>query len=290
MFNAPAAKAKVLLAAHIDFAAEEHLDPAEPDIAKVVRIFARMERAIPEYWPLIKDRRRVLDVCAGTGEFAFLMNRLGFSVEALEPTPVYAAYARHVLGVEVEPSFFIDKTYEDGAFDLIRVRRLLTSTPDPFAALAVLRRWLSDDGLLYVELPNIEAEAAVRPQGELFEQGQVVSFNPVSLRVAMAQAGFKEAAPDRHRGTTAGFFRKAPPVPAKANARNARRVSDAITRHFAARPLGERLGRLVGGLKAKVEDRREGRGWSDHRAAAEHFAAQLRQRLEPAANVQPEHA
>ena len=82
---------------------------------------------------------------------------------------------------------------------------------DPVAQLApnACGTGSSDDGLLYLELPNIEAEAAVRPRGELFDLGHVYNFNPTTMRVALAVAGFSEADETRERsiGTaTAGFL------------------------------------------------------------------------------------
>src|SRR5436189_6454975 len=92
VFNSPMARPKALIDAYVE--EQQHLDAESrrPEIASTVRILARMERAIPEFWPLIRDRRRVLDACAGSGEFAYVMSSLGFQVEALEPNPDYAVY------------------------------------------------------------------------------------------------------------------------------------------------------------------------------------------------------
>lgn len=282
VFNAPQARPKALIDSYID---EQRLgDPAhpEPDIAQTVRIFIRVERAIAEYWPLIKSRHRVLDVCAGSGEFTFVMCRLGFQVEALEPSPDQAVYCHRVLGLEVHAHSFCDKTYPAGAFDLIRIHHLLVHSSDPIAQLRRLREWLSDDGLLYLELPNIEAEAKFRPHGDIFDLGHVCHFNPVTLRAALALTGFEEAEEtrERHRDTTAGFFRKAMPRALDVDAGNARRVSDAITRHY-ARPqqIGTRIGRLVDRIATRAAERRDLKGVAGHRDAAEHFAERLRTKL-----------
>jgi SAM-dependent methyltransferase len=251
-------------------------------MADTVRIFAKMERSITEYWPLIKDRRRVLDACAGSGEFTYVMRTLGFSVEALEPNPDYAVYCHRVLGLDVHAQNVWDKSYAAGSFDLIRVRHLLVHSPDPIAQLRRLREWLADDGLLYLELPNIEAEAQSRPRGEIFDVGHIYSFNPVSLRAALAMAGFTEAQEtrERHHDTTAGFFRKAPPrAQGRPDAANAQRVSDAITRHYEGQPITAKIGRFVDGITARAAERKELKGLADHRQAAEHFAGRLKAKL-----------
>src|SRR6478672_7645464 len=69
VFNSPKARPKALIEAYV--AEQDPLDTHshEPEIARTVRIFAQIEQALPEYWPLLRDRRRVLDACAGSGEF-----------------------------------------------------------------------------------------------------------------------------------------------------------------------------------------------------------------------------
>lgn len=284
VFNAPCPRPKALLQAYCD--EQQKLDPAapEPEIELTVRIFTRMERAITEYWPLVKEKRRVLDACAGSGEFAFCMRDLGFQIEALEPNPQYVAYCRRTLGLDVHAANFSDKSYKPGSFDFIRIHHLLVHSRDPVAELRKLRDWLADDGLLYVEVPNIEAEASVRARGEVFDVGHAYSFNPATLRAALASAGFEEAEETRERlgDVTAGFFRKGQVRPAKADAVNARRVSDAIMRHYNdALPLTKRLKRVLDGIAVRAARRREMRGLNGHRDAAEHFSQRLREKLQP---------
>jgi SAM-dependent methyltransferase len=283
VFNSPQARPRALLEAYVE--EQDRLDAASqhPEIASTVRIFARMEQAIAEYWPLLRDRRRVLDACAGSGEFTYVMRSLGFEVEALEPNPDYAVYCHRVLGLDVHAHAVFDRSYAPASFDLIRVHHLLVHSSDPIAQLRRLREWLADDGLLYLELPNIEAEAAERPRGDIFDVGHIYSFNPATLRAALAVAGFTEAqeTEERHRDTTAGFFRKAAPNPQRrADAANAKRVSDAITRHYnEAHPIRTSIGRFVGGLSARAAERRDLKGLVDPRQAAEHFAGRLKAKL-----------
>jgi SAM-dependent methyltransferase len=281
VFNAPQARPKALVEAYID-ETHERQDGPEPSVARLGRIFARMERAVAEYWPLLKDRRRVLDACAGSGVFAYVMRTLGFQVEVLEPDPDSAVFCHRVLGVKAHAFNVCDQSYPAGSFDFIRVHHILVHAPDPVALLRSMRDWLADDGLLYLELPNIEVEAALRPRGTIFDLGHPFDFNPATLRAALAQAGFAEVEEtrSRHADATAGFFRKAEPDPdARADASNARRVSDAITAHYGRAKPSTSISRFVEGLSTRAAERREQKGLTSHRQAAEHFTSLLRARL-----------
>jgi SAM-dependent methyltransferase len=281
VFNSPQARPKALIEAYIDETRARQEGP-EPSVERTGRIFARMERAVAEYWPLLKDRRRVLDACAGSGVFAYVMGELGFQVEALEPNPDNAVFCHRVLGVEAHAHNVCEQTYPAGSFDFIRVHHILVHAPEPVALLRSMRDWLADDGLLYLELPNVEVEAALRPRGSIFDLGHSFDFNAVTLRVALAKAGFVEAEETRarHAGATAGFFRKAEPDPdARADANNARQVSDAITAHYGRAKRSNSISRFVEGLANRAAERRELKGLTSHRQAAEHFTARLKARL-----------
>jgi 2-polyprenyl-3-methyl-5-hydroxy-6-metoxy-1,4-benzoquinol methylase len=237
---------------------------------------------VAEYWPLLKDRRRVLDACAGSGVFAYVMGQLGFQVEALEPNPDNAVFCHRVLGVEAHTHNVCEQAYAAGSFDFIRVHHILVHAPDPVALLRSMRDWLSDDGLIYLELPNIEVEAALRPRGAIFDLGHPFDFNPATLRAALARAGFVEVdeTRTRHREATAGFFRKAEPdLLARPDAANAQRVSDAITTHYSRARPSTSIMRFVEGMASRAAERRELKGLTSHRQAAEHVTARLKQRL-----------
>ncbi|CAN5251789.1 hypothetical protein BH11PSE2_BH11PSE2_04270 [soil metagenome] len=283
VFNSPMASQQVLLKAYAEDFRRLAPPGAEPDLSHIVRVFARLDRALPGYWPLIKGRSRILDACAGSGEFVYVMKNLGYSVTALEPVPEAAAYCRKTLGLQVETINVADKIFPANTFDLIRLFHLLVHIKEPAGLLRRMREWLRDDGLLYIELPNIEAEAEHKPKGQIFDIGHAHAFNPVTLRLLLRGAGFEEIPEtvERHSGTTAGFFRKAEPRPIAPDPENAKRVSDAITRHYAGKPITAKIGRLVEGLAERAADLREHRAHANAHSAAEHFTARIRSRVRP---------
>ena len=160
------------------------------------------------------------------------------------------------------------------------MHHLLVHQKDLAGVLAKLREWLAEDGLLYLETPNIEAEAASRAKGDIFEFGHAFYFNPKTLRAMLGLAGFEEAAEtrERHAQTTAGFFRKSAARAVAADPENARRVSNAITRNYSGRVL-QTLGRLVGDLAARATERKPSAEPNDQRAVADYYAERLKAKL-----------
>ena len=252
-----------------------------PRVRQVVRNFGRVEQYLAENWPLIEGRKRVLDAGSGSGEFVFLTDRLGFDVMGVEPNEDYSGYCREVLGVKVETESLFAREFAAGSFDFIRLNHVLEHINDPVSALKKLASWLADDGLLYVEVPNIESYAAEKSRGNIFHFGHIYNFNPWTLRAA-AKAGLVEApeAAERQKDSTGVFFRKGEAAIEPANPANARKVSDAILQHYSgAKPFGAKVGKLLRKLSARIGEQKHVAALRDHKSAGEFFAGRLRKRV-----------
>ncbi|MCL4796820.1 MAG: methyltransferase domain-containing protein [Bryobacteraceae bacterium] len=144
--------------------------------------------------PYLSGRRRWLDIGAGSGEFAFLMNRQGHQALALEPNRGYAGYIREALQVPVREGFLDDLGPESEKFDGISCFHVLEHHPNPVAALDRLRGLLAPSGILAVEVPNIEFPY-VHPRNR-FHKAHLVHFSLTSLALAAQSAGLR---PLEHR-------------------------------------------------------------------------------------------
>lgn len=253
-----------------------------PRLRQVIRNFGRVEDYVASAWPMIAGRKRVLDAGSGSGEFVFLMDRLGADVQGVEPNIDYSGYTRDVLGLNVATESLFAREFPEKSFDFIRLNHVLEHINDPVAALKKLGTWLADDGVLYVEVPNIEVYAREKSRGNIFHYGHIYNFNPWTLRVVAGKAGFEEApeAVDRQRDQTGVFFKKSNGWKGAANPANARKVSDAITRHYSdAKPLGAKIGKLVRKFAARVGEQKHARRLKDHKSAGEYFAQRLKTRV-----------
>ena len=227
-----------------------------PRTRQILRNFRRVADHIHRYRDVLDKGQSVLDVGAGSGEFAFLMGQLGKDVTGIEPNEGYAAYCREDLGLAVETAHLADDLFAPESFDLIRLNHVLEHLNDPVKYLAMIGAWLRPGGQLYVEVPNIEVYAREKSVGNMFHYGHIFNFNPWTLRTAAALAGLEEVAETRDRSadTTGVFFQRAEggPEPALTSPENAARVREAIRRHYAgefregkARKPFAKLGRRI---------------------------------------------
>jgi SAM-dependent methyltransferase len=151
----------------------------------------------------------VLDVGAGGGEVVYVLRKLGFDAMGLEPDERYARHARETLGVPVETGFVQDRSFPPGRFDVITLYHALEHVEDPTGILTTLRGWLSESGLLLVEVPNVEAQC-LHPHHR-FHFAHFYSFNRATLESTGRKAGFQpvETTTSPDGGNLTGVFRVA---------------------------------------------------------------------------------
>jgi len=140
---------------------------------------------------VLSSRKAILDVGTGGGEFAYLLQSLGHRVSGVEPNRGYADYSIEEYGLTVQVGFIQDSTFPPEAFDVITMWHVLEHTENPGAVLAQLRSWLKSDGVLVVEVPNVEATC--QSPKSTFHEAHLYNFNVVSLRKLAKKHGLHEA-------------------------------------------------------------------------------------------------
>lgn len=145
--------------------------------------FAKIEQ-------LLSSRKTVLDVGTGGGEFAYLLQSLGHTVNGIEPNRGYADHSIQQYGLTVQVGFVQDATCAPSSFDLVTIWHVLEHTEDPGFILARLRSWLKPDGVLVVEVPNVEATC--QAPRSTFHEAHLYNFNVVSLRRLAKKQGLYE--------------------------------------------------------------------------------------------------
>ena len=209
----------------------------KPRRRQILRNFRRAAIYVRSYRDLLEPISRVLDVGAGSGEFAFLMTRLGKTVTGIEPNVDYAAYCRDELGLDVRTSHLAPNLFLPGQFDLIRMNHVLEHLNNPVKYLCEIANWLAPDGLLYIEVPNIETDCRSKSRGRMFHYAHVFNFNPWTLRACAGLAGLIEApeTAQKSAGTTGVFFRQdatAAESTTVTNPQNAHNVRTLIHAHY----------------------------------------------------------
>ncbi len=157
--------------------------------------------------PALKPGARILDFGSGSGAFLSLAKKSGHEVLGIEPGEDFAAYARDKHGVEVIIAPWQDVQLTAGQFDVITASHVIEHLREPVSALRQLARWLSDDGSIYVAVPNAFAKRDQTFQH--FHFAHVHTFTPQTLIWAGEAAGL-ELDPRVAPQDTTVVFRKAP--------------------------------------------------------------------------------
>ena len=157
---------------------------------------------IDEFWRLNGGRgaRELVDVGSGLAVFPAAMRERGWRCFAIDPDPAAARQARELAGAEaVAGDFFALEPPR--RFALVTFNKVLEHVPDMVAMLERAKRWLAEDGLIYVELPDGEA-AITDPLGAAREEFFVehyCAFSAASYALLAHQAGLVLQRADRVR-------------------------------------------------------------------------------------------
>ena len=131
----------------------------------------------------------MLDAGAGGGEVVYVLRKLGFDACGLEPDEQYARHAREALGVPVTTGFVQDAAFPAGSFDVVTMYHALEHVEDPSAILSRLRDWMVDQGVLLIEVPNVEA-VCIAP-AHRFHFAHFFHFSRAALEALGRKAGFE---------------------------------------------------------------------------------------------------
>lgn len=119
------------------------------------RLWHRRLQAIRRYLP---RPSRALDVGCSTGEFLEILQRQGWNVAGIEPSPRAAQQARTRLGAGAVQAIPLEEaSFPSETFDLITLWDVLEHLYNPPAALCRLAGWLRPGGLLALGVPNLES-------------------------------------------------------------------------------------------------------------------------------------
>lgn len=258
VFNDPVPSAEELAAFYARDYRVSYKGAARPRGRQVARNFGRVEQFWADWGHVLRGRRRILDIGAGSGEFLFFAQALGHETDGVEPNEGYAAWCRDDLRLPVRTATIEDLERSEATYDFIRLNHVLEHLRDPVEALERAARRLAPDGVLYVEVPNVEVYARVKTRGNMFHYGHISNFSPWTLRAAAGRAGLAELADTAGamQDRTAGFFQKASSwsVESARKPENAQRVRAALEAHAATGPsLLSQAAKLARKMQGNIE-------------------------------------
>ncbi len=154
------------------------------------------------YLPRIFDIRRykksgkLLDIGFGTGYFLYFMKERGFDIYGVDTADEVCDFVSGKLG---EKNKIFNKELKDcnfgsDEFDLVTLLHVLEHLPDPMEHLQEIHRILKPDGVLMIEVPNIDS-IAYKILGKYWFQldipRHVYHFSVKSLSAMLDKYGYK---------------------------------------------------------------------------------------------------
>ncbi len=133
--------------------------------------------------------KRHLDIGSSTGNLMLaIKGAYGSEAIGIEPAEVYRAYCE-ARGLTVVPDL---ESLSKSQFDLITMAHVLEHLPSPVDYLREIREnWLTDDGTLLVEVPNLYGHPSV-------EIPHLFCFSSGTLSYALARSGYEVIRMVRH--------------------------------------------------------------------------------------------
>lgn len=211
---------------------QDYKGAVAPRLAHVLRA----ARIVLERWDWASGRgglrppARALDIGASSGEWVYLLHRLGVAACGIEPHEGYSAFARESLGLDIVAGTLQQRLPQmpAGSFDLISMFHVLEHLPDPLQALRDIRTLLSPQGALFIEVPDA---AGMSSPGNTFFRAHTLYFSAHSLRSLAMAAGFEVAADNFSEGGNLRVLLRASSEPAD----KAWQPSDALSKGQQAR-------------------------------------------------------
>ena len=117
------------------------------------RLFKSMLNLVEKY----AKKGRMLDVGCGKGEFLHTSKKKGWEAYGLEPSLNLARFGLEKYGLNVISTPLKDAGYPDCFFDVVVLNMVLEHVDDPKEFLGEIRRVLKKDGLLFIEVPNMDS-------------------------------------------------------------------------------------------------------------------------------------
>jgi 2-polyprenyl-3-methyl-5-hydroxy-6-metoxy-1,4-benzoquinol methylase len=215
---------------------------------------------------IIKSHSVVLDIGSGGGEFIYLLRCLGHDARGIEPNEGYAKYSIDEYGLPVRVGFIQDVNFAGDTFHVITLYHVLEHIEDPLGIICRVSEWLTPDGFLVVEVPNVEA--VCQAPSHRFHKAHLYNFNQNTLEMLGRKGGYSihRTTVSADEGNLLTIFRRSARVQ-RVSGRipgNCERIRSIVDGHTApAHYLSHYpYARLIGRLAQSIEERRQSKKYT----------------------------
>jgi 2-polyprenyl-3-methyl-5-hydroxy-6-metoxy-1,4-benzoquinol methylase len=137
----------------------------------------------------LRPESRILDVGASSGEFVYFLRKLGYDARGIEPNEGYGTYARDELGLPIDIGLVQDFELGEESLDVVTMHHVFEHLEDPAGTLGQIRQALAPDGIVMIEVPNVEGRSSA--PGNRFHAAHLYNFNKETLEGISRGAGFE---------------------------------------------------------------------------------------------------
>ena len=141
-----------------------------------------------------KKAGSILDIGCGRGYFLLACRRHGYSVQGTDISDAAASHVRSEFGIPVYVGKLKSMELAVACFDVITMWHSLEHTADPNLYIKTAHKWLKNDGVLVVDVPNYEGYDA-RKFRDKWDHWDLpfhfYHFTPDSIIFLLEKHGFK---------------------------------------------------------------------------------------------------
>ena len=170
---------------------EHHLHTdLPPGLARIHSDFFRFIQANTS----LTESAGILDIGSGMGHFLARFKQAGLhNLIGIEPSPAAVELARNIHGVEIRNTT-VDAFVTDERFQLISLCGVLEHIADLRSSLAKIADLLTDDGFLFIAVPDAETFGMAPPAEPFLEFAleHINFFSAASLDNVLAANGFEK--------------------------------------------------------------------------------------------------
>ena len=159
-----------------------------PSDRRVMRAWNNGQRIFSQLQPHIEPDLEVFEVGAGIGCTVKVFELNGHVSSGIEPGEGFQNYSQQQLLTNVVRGDLFEQP-RDRSHELILLVHVIEHFNSPRKALEYIRGMLAENGLFYVECPNIAAPFARR--SKMFHYAHIHNFTPASLKMLAESCGFK---------------------------------------------------------------------------------------------------
>jgi len=152
---------------------------------------------LKEVTPELGLSKSLLEVGASSGQFLTHVKDLVYKVDAIELDEACCEFLKNELGIAVDSNFLRESVFADELYDVVCAFQVLEHVPDPVSFIRDLKQSTKEDGVIFVEVPNLHDPLLTVWDVDTYKKffyhsAHLHYFTEHSLRQVALNAGFGE--------------------------------------------------------------------------------------------------